>query len=125
MPRNPAAHDVQEAIKYGRRERANPGRDGKPRWRYIHRGIVYVTDSTSRHEITSWRLADAADTPAVAPGQHGVAHVVVVVDASGSMRKTDVDGYESRTEAVYDCLVKDFVQPQLKAGGAAMQVGHG
>lgn len=28
---------LQEAIKYGRKERANPGRDGKQRWRYTHK----------------------------------------------------------------------------------------
>ena len=30
------------------------------------------------------------------------------------MRKCDVSGYTSRTEAVYDCLVKDFLTPQLQ-----------
>ena len=52
--------ELQEAVKYGRRERANPGRSGDARWRYIHKGIVYITDETSRHEITSWRLKVAA-----------------------------------------------------------------
>ncbi len=28
---------LQEAVKYGRKERANPGRDGKTRWRYTHK----------------------------------------------------------------------------------------
>jgi hypothetical protein len=42
-------------------------------------------------------------------------HTVLVVDNSGSMRKTDVDGYPSRTAAVYDCLARDFLQPQLAA----------
>ena len=37
-----------------------PSRTGAPRWRYTHAGVVYITDETSRHEITSWRLVDAA-----------------------------------------------------------------
>ena len=29
--------ELQEAVKHGRRERANPGRDGSVRWRYTHK----------------------------------------------------------------------------------------
>ncbi len=88
-------------------------------------GVVYITDETSRHEITSWRMADALEAPPPAPLGQGLAaaHVVVIVDHSGSMRKGDVPGYDSRTAAVYDCLAKDLVEPQLKnGGGAGMQV---
>ncbi len=46
----------------------------------------------------------------------GSSHMVVVVDHSGSMRKDDVPGYSSRTAAVYDCLARDLVEPQLKLG---------
>jgi hypothetical protein len=47
-------------------------------------------------------------------GVYGM-HVVVVVDSSGSMRKADVPGYASRTEAVYESLTRDYVRPQLEA----------
>ncbi|KAG2448498.1 hypothetical protein HYH02_006389 [Chlamydomonas schloesseri] len=117
--------ELQEAVKYGRKERANPGRDGQVRWRYTHKGVVYITDETSRHEITSWRLDDAPDVPpaAIGPAGGGTAHVIVVVDHSGSMRKDDVPGYVSRTAAVYDCLARDLVEPQLKLeGGSRMEV---
>lgn len=72
-------------------------------------GVVYITDDTSRHEVTSWRLDDphAEPPPAVLGGTPGGAlttHVVVVVDASGSMRKEDVPGYGSRTAAVSNRL---------------------
>ena len=46
-----------------------PSRTGAPRWRYTHAGVVYITDETSRHEITSWRLVDAALERG--PEQHG------------------------------------------------------
>ncbi|PNW84737.1 hypothetical protein CHLRE_03g156650v5 [Chlamydomonas reinhardtii] len=117
--------ELQEAVKYGRKERANPGRDGQARWRYTHKGVVYITDDSSRHEITSWRLDDALDAPpaAVGPAGGGTAHVIVVVDHSGSMRKDDVPGYGSRTAAVYDCLARDLVEPQLKVlGGSRMEI---
>jgi|OM-RGC.v1.027306941 hypothetical protein len=62
--------------------------------------------------------------PPPSGGEYGV-HVVMVVDSSGSMRKNDVKGYASRKAAVYDCLVRDLVQPQLcqgylEAGGNAV-----
>ncbi|PNW88703.1 hypothetical protein CHLRE_01g040950v5 [Chlamydomonas reinhardtii] len=118
--------ELQEAVKHGRRERANPGRDGSVRWRYTHKGVVYITDQHSRHEITSWRLNDAPDVPPAVGGGGGAcgtAHVIVVVDHSGSMRKDDVPGYGSRTAAVYDCLARDLVEPQLRvAGGSRMEI---
>ena len=90
-------------------------------------GVVYITDETSRHEITSWRMDDTLLSPPLVAedgeGGGGMAHVVFVVDMSGSMRKGDVPGYSSRTEAVYECLAEDLVVPQLKAGGADVEVG--
>ena len=44
--------ELQAAIKHGRRERANPGRDGSTRWRFTHNGVVYITDESGRHEVT-------------------------------------------------------------------------
>ena len=71
---------------------------------FLRQGVVYITDETSRHEVTSWRLdqANEAAGPAVLDGGVGgtTTHVVVVVDSSGSMRKEDVPGYDSRTAAV-------------------------
>jgi hypothetical protein len=61
----------------------------------------YITDASSKHEITSWcldgkdMLKDARDARL-----YGT-HIVLVVDNSGSMRKGDVPGYRSRTDAEY------------------------
>lgn len=79
---------------------------------------MFITESTMKHEITSWRIDGASESiiPANAPdgdGETGT-HVVLVVDASGSMRKSDVPNYPNRTAAVYDCLVKDFLKQQLQ-----------
>jgi len=108
--------ELQAAVKNGVKEAANPGRLGDRRWRYTYQGVTYITDETSRHEITSWRIGDASISVALAEGGSGGAHVVIVVDHSGSMRKPDVAGYATRTAAVYDCLARDFVQNQLAAG---------
>lgn len=119
--RNIRKEELQAAVKYGTRYRANPGPSGKPRWRFEHEGVVFITDETCRQEITSWRMRD--DTPYQAPGAaydgRVKSHVVLVVDHSGSMRSNDVlssdnSSYQSRISSVYECLVRDFIDPQLK-----------
>lgn len=113
--------ELQAAIKYGIKEAANPGRDGSIRLRYTYNGVVYITDETSRHEVTSWRL-DGKDDEKVAPAQVSLGgsgcHAVLIIDHSGSMRKSDVPGYNSRAHAVYECLKRDFVKDQLKSGAS-------
>jgi hypothetical protein len=114
--RNIQRRELQAAIKYGRKEAANPGRDGSVRWRYTYNGVVYITDETSRHEATSWRLDEEGDN-AIGPDAIDLdgrgAHAVLIVDHSGSMHKEDVSGYKSRLDAVYDCLSREFVDAQL------------
>ncbi len=60
---------------------------------------------------------EIAPQPWAGAGNGARSHVVVVVDSSGSMRKADVPGYDSRTAAVYDCLARDLVEPQLRLSG--------
>eukprot|EP00798_Chlamydomonas_sp_ICE-L_P022991 gene22991-30179_t len=117
--------ELQEAVKYGRMERANPGRDGSIRWRYTHKGVVYITDESSRHEVTSWRMDGAEDMhdPGLAfAGPNASSHVVVVIDCSGSMRTDDIPGYTSRTQAVYDTVAKDLVEKHLNSKGYSLQL---
>lgn len=121
--RNIQRRELQAAIKHGVRESANPGRDGSLRWRYTYKGVVYITDETSRHEVTSWRIdGKDDDDDEVAPAEVKLAgtgcHAVLIMDNSGSMRKQDVPGYTSRAHAVYECLKRDFVKEQLKSGTA-------
>ena len=119
LERNIEKRDLQAAIKYGVKTSANPGQDGSQRWRYTHNGVVYLTDATSKHEITSWRENDTEnEVPMVEFGSVINAgpyssHIVLVVDCSGSMRTSDVSGFATRTAAVYECLAREFVEPQL------------
>ena len=122
--------ELQEAIKYGRRESAVPGRKGDERLKFTHRGVVYITDATMKHEITSWRISapvlhDLGDVKGV--DRTGIAsHTVIVVDASGSMRKTDVLGFSSRTKAVYETICTQFLEPQIAlSSNAATNIGLG
>ena len=125
--------ELKRAVKYGKRSHANPGRNGQPRWKYVHNDIVYITDETSRHEITSWRTrdddAEEEDEAGelnddVTVGATGT-HVVIIVDDSGSMRTNDIPGYEHRKQAVYNCLKKDFFLPQVATAGDAKVSTHG
>ena len=120
-PRAPAERDreLAEAFKYGRFERANPGPDGSERLKITHKGVVFITDAEGKQEITSWRL-DGHDDSLQGPERPRGTHTVIVVDHSGSMRKDDVPGYATRTEAVYDCLARDFLAPQLQVSKDAM-----
>lgn len=95
-----------------------------PRWTY--QDVVYITDATCRHEVTSWRLDGRDDVDEFAPAQVQLAgsgcHAVLIIDNSGSMRTPDVPGYNSRAHAVYECLKRDFVKEQLKTGAAGDDV---
>lgn len=123
--RNIERQELQAAIKHGRKDIANPGRDGSKRWRYEHMGVVYITDETSRHEVTSWRIDgedEDEEVEEIAPAEVELAgkgcHAVLIVDNSASMRASDVPGYETRAKAVYQCLKNDFAKEQLKSGAA-------
>ena len=43
--------DLQAAVKHGKKERGHSGR-----WKYTFADVVYITDSTSTEEVTSYSL---------------------------------------------------------------------
>ena len=136
--------ELQAAVKHGTKERAGSGLDAAEiRWKYTYKGVVYITDHTSRHEITSWRL-DAKDDDKSSeylkndepPGEIISTHIVLIVDHSGSMRRRDIGGEReaatctcsaarnktcaickdipTRTAAVYTNIVDHVLLPQLR-----------
>jgi Mg-chelatase subunit ChlD len=79
----------------GKKEVANPGRNGQIRHKFTHKGVIYITDETGKHEITSWRMDEAnkaIEEADISEAACSGSHTVIVVDASGSMRKEDVPG---------------------------------
>ncbi|KAI9338729.1 hypothetical protein BDR26DRAFT_862689 [Obelidium mucronatum] len=105
--------DLLAAVRFGVKERGYPCRvTFAPRWKYTFANIVYITDASSRHEVTSYVLpldiervavsrADeelhAAWTAALAANPAMcTAHTVLVVDQSGSMKTSDVTDYRTR-----------------------------
>jgi Mg-chelatase subunit ChlD len=126
--------DLQAALKYGTREKSYNQR-GNCQWKYRFADIVYITDETGRREITSWAKPGAGlDIEKVKISEkmklghkrackrisHDVcnwtSHTVIVVDQSGSMRKTDVEGGATRSDAVWLTIAMDFVAKQLDSG---------
>ena len=107
--------ELQAAIKHGEKVAANPGRRGEKRWRFTHQGVVYITDETMRHEITSWRLdGGAVPPPQRWAGSPIAAHYVVIVDHSGSMNAKDClddcGGKITRLELAYDTLLNSYIK---------------
>ena len=86
--------ELKKAIKYGKRERADSGRNGDRRWKFTYRGVVYITDDSLRHEITSWRIDESLEVYNQNIDENFAdTHVVLVVDSSGSMRNNDIVGF--------------------------------
>ena len=125
--------DLQAALKYGTRERSLNQR-GVPQWKYTFADIVYITDQTSTREITSWAKpgvgidVEKRHISEQMKQKHKGAcerlqndktswtsHTVIVVDQSGSMRKTVLGG-ATRSDAVWLTIALDFVAKQIDEG---------
>jgi uncharacterized protein YegL len=130
--------DLQTAVKYGTKN-VSPNVDpvtGAMRWMYTFADVVYVTDETSKREITSWPVMkpgkliplkqlttemesdhDAACTSTQVT-IHWTSHKVIVLDQSGSMRKTDVEkGFAHRSDMALVSLAQDLLR-RLEDGSA-------
>ena len=119
--------DLQAAVKHGTREIQHC--NGEIRYKYTFAGIVYITDQTSRHEITSYMLPLTIKLALVLDNdkyQYKAAkqriardpsliktHSVFVIDCSGSMRKSDVQGHKSRSDAVKYAIATEFIAKRL------------
>jgi len=127
--------DLQAALRYGTKERSINDR-GKLCYKFRFADIVYITDETCTREITSWAAPGSGiDVPSeeispqlqrrhdvasetILKKMHWTSHTVIIVDQSGSMRKADVDGGVTRSDAVWLSLAIDFVRKQLDRGEA-------
>ena len=128
--------DLQSAIKHGTRE-LQPGRVRRGRWtqrvKITFAGVVYITDNTCTEEITSYavpvlvdkipvtdemQLAHTRACELIAAPKCWTSHTVIVIDQSGSMKKSDIPDCSNRADAVWVCLALDWVAPQLEKGDA-------
>lgn len=127
------------AVKYGERTRTYGKKTGTKNWvfNYKEGGITVVTNDACTEEITSWshpcwgldiekkQITDdmmELHNQAVQDSKHHGrwnSHTVVVVDQSGSMRKTDATNGVTRSDLVWLCLAVDCIGKRLKSGEAA------
>eukprot|EP00241_Pyramimonas_parkeae_P004104 CAMPEP_0114246224 /NCGR_PEP_ID=MMETSP0058-20121206/12339_1 /TAXON_ID=36894 /ORGANISM="Pyramimonas parkeae, CCMP726" /LENGTH=673 /DNA_ID=CAMNT_0001359377 /DNA_START=223 /DNA_END=2241 /DNA_ORIENTATION=- len=130
--------DLKAAVKHGTKEPGFPcPRTGELRWLYTFADVVYVTDESSKREITSWPAPAAGmdlQTVTVTQSMRNdheqnlmrisrdasswTSHTVAVVDQSGSMRNTDLEDGATRSDAVWLTLAMDFVARRLESGEA-------
>ena len=129
--------DLKAAVKYGKKELSYNQR-GELNYKYTFADVVYITDLTSRKEITAWAVPGAGLDVAKHPissamkAEHEescrrikrdrsswTSHTVIIVDQSGSMRKTDVEGGATRSDAVWLTLAVDFVAKKIESGQAS------
>lgn len=131
--------DLQAALKHGSRV-ASRNSKGLA-WKYTFADVVFIVDQSLTKEITCWAKPGAGldvekqhiTSEMVSAHQAArirlqnncswTSHTVVVVDQSGSMRKTDLAGGATRSDAVWLTLAIDFVAKHIEAGTAtAMDV---
>ena len=103
---------------------------GEQRWLYYYDGVIYVTDSTSRLEVTSFKdpvqieravithdmqrrhdeqVAALRNDPMIC-----TTHTIIILDQSGSMRTADVANFRSRSHAAYGVLALEYIAEQLQ-----------
>jgi len=133
MERDLTKRDLQVAKKYGEKVRSD-FRNGRIGYRFTFADIVYITDETCEHEVTSFcRQACGIDIEkkAITPKmqqEHSrnkrllrdktrwTSHTVVIVDQSGSMRKNDASEGATRSDIVWLALALDIVAKNLQNG---------
>jgi hypothetical protein len=133
--RNIYKRDLQAAVAHGAKEQGMPCRKtGEPRWKFTFADVVYITDATATREITSWTIPlplRKAKVSEVDEDMHRSAklsvakdpsyitsHSVLVVDQSGSMKESDVDGHRSRSHAAYYTIATEFIAKRLSSAAS-------
>lgn len=129
--RNIGKRQLQAALKHGRRSRTHvPGRS-----KYEHNGTTFIVDDKTKREITSFATAldlplktitldtkqrhDAAKQQIETRSQqYCKSHSVILVDVSGSMRESDVQGSRTRLGAVWQSLAEDYIRNRIESGNA-------
>jgi hypothetical protein len=126
--------DLQAALMRGVRELSlNPR--GYVNWKYTFADVVFITDERCTREITCWAIPGAGldvekrTISEAMQSAHRIAisriavssaswtsHTAIIVDQSGSMRKTDVEGGATRSDAVWLTLALDVVAKQIESG---------
>ena len=133
LERNIGKRQLKAALKYGTRSQTHiPGRS-----KYVHNGITFIVDDVTKREITSFATALDLPLKTISRGMsenHNWArqqmksqaetfaksHSVILIDISGSMRNSDVQGSRTRLGAVWHALAEDYVRQRIESGNASV-----
>ena len=128
--------DLQAAVLHGTAEQQVRVVRGRRivRYKFTFAGVIYITDSTRTMEITSFPEPVLVDNVAITHAmtlaharaleviltqpERWTSHTVIVVDQSGSMKKSDMRDCSNRADAVWVALSLDWVAPRLEKGDA-------
>lgn len=121
------SHTLKRVKKYGKKVRQGGGRSI-----YIHNGVEAVVEDATGKIITCFHSATPL-TPMPVSQNEDLEHkaavksfsksntsqtslTVFIIDASGSMRNSDVRGSRTRLKAVFYALAEDFVKSEINNG---------
>ena len=126
-------YELRKAMKNGRCTVLPGGQ----RLKYRFKDLIVIVDRHTKAEITSYKAEvdiPYHDIPQVQQAKHEQArkanqeqpqqcksHSILLVDTSGSMRTSDVQGCRSRLAAVFLAIAEDFIKPRIETGGAGAQ----
>jgi Mg-chelatase subunit ChlD len=129
--RNIGKRQLQAALKHGTRTSSSKRGCSK----YSYNGITFIVDDATKREVTSF--ATTLDLPwkniaATEWQRHTWArqqmrtqamtfcksHSILLVDTSGSMRNSDVQGSRSRLGAVWHAIAEDYIKNRIDTGNA-------
>lgn len=121
--RNLGERDFTTAIKLGDKE-VHKNKRGVVRIKYTYKDVVYITNETSTREVMSYDIEMPLPKVEI-PARHElqiqeakkrpniVAHIILVVDQSGSMNCRDAHGHRSRSRAVYYTIANEIIAASL------------
>mmetsp|Transcript_8703 Transcript_8703/g.18025 ORF Transcript_8703/g.18025 Transcript_8703/m.18025 type:complete len:695 (+) Transcript_8703:188-2272(+) len=137
VERNISEAEFDAAIKYGERTEGDVLDDGRKRWKISYKGITIITDYDMKVGITSWAnpcfgfdlqkvpitddLRKKNNEALAKMNEHDSwnSHAVIIIDQSGSMRKTDTTKGATRSDLVWLCLAVDYIGKRIVSGEAS------
>jgi len=128
--------DLQTAKKEGVKSYSIKRSNGDPTAVYEYKDIVYVINDTTGEEITSYAFPILLEPVPISTEMkrnyedaiHLIksdksrrkSNTVIVVDVTGSMRKSDVWGTKTRLDAVWLSIALDFVAKRIESGAVGL-----
>ena len=136
--RNIGKLEIQHVLKNGSWSQGYPRRwNGNPTSIYTHKRLVCVVDDVLEEIVTAYTLPEKLEPKKVtldllekhksmkiaasSQEKNWKSYTVVVVDTSGSMRKSDVLDSKTRLEAVWKALANDYIAQRIEDASGGLE----